>query len=92
VYLKGGHLEGDDATDLLCDGSDVIVLAGRRVPTNHTHGTGCTLSAALAACLAKGLDVPDAAREAKKFVTRAIERHLDIGRGISPVNPAWGLS
>src|SRR5712692_4338637 len=90
VYLKGGHLSGD-AVDLLCDGSTVIRLEAPRIPTEHTHGTGCTLSAALAANLAKGLDVPDAAAEAKRFVTRAIERHLEIGRGIGPVNPAWGF-
>jgi hydroxymethylpyrimidine/phosphomethylpyrimidine kinase len=90
VYLKGGHLSGT-ATDLLCDGSRVIRLEAERVDTPHTHGTGCTLSAALAANLAKGLDVPEAAREAKRFVTRAIERHLDIGKGIGPVNPAWGF-
>jgi hydroxymethylpyrimidine/phosphomethylpyrimidine kinase len=90
VYLKGGHLEGR-ATDLLCDGSTVVTLDGERIDTEHTHGTGCTLSAALAAYLAKGLDVPDAAREAKRFVTRAIERHLEIGKGIGPVNPAWGF-
>jgi hydroxymethylpyrimidine/phosphomethylpyrimidine kinase len=90
VYLKGGHLSGS-ATDLLCDGSRVIRLDGERIDTEHTHGTGCTLSAALAACLAKGLDVIDAAREAKRFVTHAIDRHLNIGEGISPVNPAWGL-
>lgn len=91
VYLKAGHLESDDATDLLCDGERIVRLEGDRIPTQHTHGTGCTLSAALTACLAKGMDVPDAAREAKRFVTRAIARHLDIGRGIGPVNPAWGL-
>ena len=76
---------------VLTDGTDVIHLEAKRVDTLHTHGTGCTLSAALCANLAKGLDVPDAAREAKRFVTRAIERHLTIGRGIGPVNPAWGL-
>jgi hydroxymethylpyrimidine/phosphomethylpyrimidine kinase len=90
VYLKGGHLEGH-AIDLLCDGSQVVTLDGERIDTKHTHGTGCTLSAALAAYLAKGLDVPEAAREAKRFVTRAIERHLEIGKGIGPVNPAWGF-
>jgi hydroxymethylpyrimidine/phosphomethylpyrimidine kinase len=90
VFLKGGHLTGD-AVDLLSDGSDVIRLEGERIATKHTHGTGCTLSAALAAYLAKGLDVPVAAREAKKFVTRAIERHLDIGGGIGPVDQAWGI-
>ena len=90
VYLKGGHLK-QSAVDLLCDGADVIRLDAERIDTPHTHGTGCTLSAALAACLAKGLDVPTAATEAKKFVTRAIERHLEIGKGIGPVNPAWGF-
>src|SRR5207249_523551 len=78
VYLKGGHLTGR-AVDLLCDGAQVVRLEAERIDTKHTHGTGCTLSAALAANLAKGLDVPDAAREAKRFVTRAIERHLEIG-------------
>ena len=91
VLLKGGHLTSDNAVDLLTDGTQVIRLEAARVRTKHTHGTGCTLSAALCANLAKGLDVTDAAREAKKFVTRAIERHLSIGGGIGPVNPAWGL-
>jgi hydroxymethylpyrimidine/phosphomethylpyrimidine kinase len=91
VLLKGGHLSALDAVDLLTDGEQMIELRGPRVPTAHTHGTGCTLAAALAAGLAKGLDVPDAAQEAKRFVTRAIERHLEIGSGISPVNPASGL-
>ena len=91
VLLKGGHLTSEDSVDLLTDGDQVIRLEAKRIATKHTHGTGCTLSAALTANLAKGLDVPDAAREAKKFVTRAIERHLSIGHGIGPVNPAWGL-
>jgi len=91
VLLKGGHLRSDEATDLLTDGNDVIRITQRRIETKNTHGTGCVLSAAIAACLAKGLSVPEAAQEAKKFVTRAIERSLDIGHGIGPVNPAWGL-
>lgn len=91
VLLKGGHLASDESTDLLTDGNDVIVLAGPRIDTKHTHGTGCVLSAALVAGLAKGLTVPDAAAEAKKFVTRAVERHLTLGGGIGAVNPAWGL-
>jgi hydroxymethylpyrimidine/phosphomethylpyrimidine kinase len=92
AYLKGGHLKSDESVDLVSDGSEVIRLSAPRVATEHTHGTGCTLSAALAAYLAKGMSVPDACHEAKRFVTRAIERHLEIGRGIGPVNPAWGLS
>ena len=91
VLLKGGHLRSDEATDLLTDGTEVIRISQARIDTKNTHGTGCVLSAAIAACLAKGLDVPAAAIEAKKFVTRAIERSLEIGQGIGPVNPAWGL-
>jgi hydroxymethylpyrimidine/phosphomethylpyrimidine kinase len=91
VLLKGGHLGSDDAVDLLTDGREVIRLSAPRAPTKHTHGTGCVLSAALAAGLASGLDVPAASHQAKKFVTRAIELHLEIGRGIGPVNPAWGV-
>jgi hydroxymethylpyrimidine/phosphomethylpyrimidine kinase len=91
VLLKGGHLRSDDATDLLADHNGVVRLPGRRIATKHTHGTGCVLSAALTAGLAKGLDVPTAAAEAKKFVTRAIDRHLTLGGGIGAVNPAWGM-
>jgi hydroxymethylpyrimidine/phosphomethylpyrimidine kinase len=91
VLLKGGHLRSESSTDLLTDGRSVFELTRPRVETKHTHGTGCVLSAALAAGLAKGLDVRDAAAQAKKFVTRAIERHLTLGGGIGPVNPAWGV-
>ncbi len=91
VLLKGGHLKADESIDLLTDGEQMIRLTALRIPTKHTHGTGCVLSAALTAGLATGLDVPDAAQQAKKFVTRAIERHLEIGEGIGPVNPAWGF-
>ena len=91
VLLKGGHLTSSESTDLLTDGTEVIPLTAPRIDTRHTHGTGCVLSAALTAGLAKGLSVPDAAAEAKKFVTRAIDRHLTLGGGIGAVNPAWGL-
>ncbi len=91
VLLKGGHLSRGAAVDILTDGKEVIRLEHERVATKNTHGTGCVLSAALAASLAKGLEVRDAAAEAKKFVSRAIERALEIGEGIGPVNPAWGL-
>lgn len=91
VLLKGGHLSSGESTDLLTNGTDIITLVGPRIDTRHTHGTGCVLAAALTAGLAKGLSVIDAATEAKKFVTRAIERHLTLGGGIGAVNPAWGL-
>ena len=84
VLLKGGHLTSMYATDLLTDGDELIRLDGPRIETEHTHGTGCTLAAALTAGLAKGMSVPDAAHEAKKFVTRAIERHFRSDRGSAP--------
>jgi hydroxymethylpyrimidine/phosphomethylpyrimidine kinase len=91
VLLKGGHSGSQDATDVLTDGRAVHLLDAPRLPTKHTHGTGCVLAAALAANLALGMDVPDAAASAKAFVSRAIEAHLEIGSGIGPVNPGWGL-
>ncbi|HVE91286.1 MAG TPA: bifunctional hydroxymethylpyrimidine kinase/phosphomethylpyrimidine kinase [Actinomycetota bacterium] len=89
VLLKGGHLGSESAIDLLTDGRRVIRYESPRIPTKHTHGTGCVLAAAITAGLAKGLDVADAVGLAKHFVTRAIEAHLEIGSGIGPVNPAF---
>ena len=87
VYLKGGHLPGGDAFDLLTDGDRMIELEAPRIATKNTHGTGCTLSAALAALLPQSGDVPEAARRAKKYVTEAL-RHADqlsVGTGHGPV-------
>jgi hydroxymethylpyrimidine/phosphomethylpyrimidine kinase len=89
VLLKGGHLAGGQAVDLLTDGSDEIELVGERIDNRHTHGTGCTLSAALAAYRAHGLDVPTAARRAKEFVTGAIRHGFPLGHGIGPVDVMW---
>lgn len=88
VLLKGGHL--DDATgspDLVCgpDGSEW--LEGPRLAGRHTHGTGCVLSAAVAAGLALGWAPIEACREAKRFVFRAIAEGGPLGRGIGPVDP-----
>ena len=58
-----------------------------RVATQHTHGTGCMTAAALAACLAKGMALPDAAQETKRFITAAIRGGLSIGHGNGPANP-----
>jgi len=93
VMVKGGHLPADDAIDLLHDGDRMIELPGRRHATANTHGTGCTLSAALAALLPQAPDVPEAARRAKAYVGEAI-RHadrLDVGGGHGPVHHfhAW---
>lgn len=92
VLVKGGHVEGPDATDLLVTPDGSQPLSAERVDTKHTHGTGCVLSAAIAAHLARGEAVSDAVSKAKKFVTGAIAAHLEIGKGIGPVNPSWNLS
>lgn len=85
VLLKGGHLFGD-AEDLLFDGSLFYTFTHRRIETKNTHGTGCTLSSAIAANLANGMKVPDAVRAAKEYVTAAIEHALPIGKGHGPTN------
>ena len=91
VLVKGGHLEGADATDLLVTHDGVEPIVGERVDTPHTHGTGCVLSAAIAAYLARGSDLLEAVRGGKAFVTEAIRAAFEIGHGIGPVNPSWGL-
>jgi hydroxymethylpyrimidine/phosphomethylpyrimidine kinase len=93
VYLKGGHLPGGDAIDLLHDGDRMIELSAPRVDTRNTHGTGCTLSATLAALLPQSPDVPAAARRAKDYLSRAIANadRLEVGHGHGPVHHfhAW---
>lgn len=89
VLVKGGHLGGDHADDLLVDGDGETWLEGERLDTPNTHGTGCVLSAAIAASLAKGMPVREAALAGKRFVTEAIRHSLSLGRGIGPVSPAW---
>jgi len=93
VYLKGGHLPGNDTIDVLHDGDRMLELPGRRIETPNTHGTGCTLSAALAALLPRTGDAPEAARQAKDYLVRAIARsgELQVGSGHGPVQHfhAW---
>ena len=81
VLVKGGHLE-DSATDLLWDGRALTRFPGPRLASNNTHGTGCTLSAAIAAGLAHGRPLTDAVREAKAYVTAAIREGFQVGRGV----------
>lgn len=89
VLVKGGHLPGPDATDLLVTEEATTTISTPRVDTPHTHGTGCVLSAAIAAHLALGAALDEAIRGGKRFVTGAIRGALEIGEGIGPVNPAW---
>jgi hydroxymethylpyrimidine/phosphomethylpyrimidine kinase len=87
VLLKGGHLDGSESVDLLVDGPAVTRLIARRVQTVNTHGTGCTLSSALAALRPSSADWAEAAAGAKDYVTRAILAggDLDVGRGHGPL-------
>lgn len=95
VLLKGGHLEEGDSDDCLFVGETrkVVALAAGRVPTLNNHGTGCTLSSAVAAFLAKGEGVEDAARHAKEYITQAIRAGAAyrIGHGHGPVHHFWNV-
>jgi hydroxymethylpyrimidine/phosphomethylpyrimidine kinase len=88
VLIKGGHAEGDDAVDILVDEEGEVRLAAPRVKTGNTHGTGCTLSSAIAAELAKGAFLRDAVTSAKAYVTAAIAAadELGVGQGRGPVH------
>ena len=85
VLVKGGHMDGAPIDILRC-GSDMLRLEGERVDSVHTHGTGCTMAAALAALLAQGFALPDAARTAKEFIHIAITTAPGLGHGHGPVN------
>ncbi|MGK5627053.1 bifunctional hydroxymethylpyrimidine kinase/phosphomethylpyrimidine kinase [Streptomyces sp. URMC 123] len=91
ALIKGGHLPGAGAgaVDLLTDGAEEHWLRAARHDNRHTHGTGCTLAAAIACGLARGLPVPEAAAEAKEYVTGAIAAGFPLGEGIGPVDHAW---
>ncbi|MGI6546463.1 MAG: bifunctional hydroxymethylpyrimidine kinase/phosphomethylpyrimidine kinase [Fastidiosipilaceae bacterium] len=85
VLVKGGHSEGD-ATDVLFDGKEIHLFTSPRIATKNTHGTGCTLSSAIAANLANGRSVIEAVELAKDYITAAIEHALPIGHGHGPTN------
>lgn len=93
VLLKGGHLPGERCTDVLFDGVSVLELTAPRIATRNTHGTGCTLSAALAALLPQSSDVPTAVHRAKAYLNEALARadELGVGSGHGPVHHfhAW---
>jgi len=91
VLIKGGHLLTERATDLLYDGRFFHVLKGEFIETRHTHGTGCTFASALAAHLARGRSVLDAAQAAKTYVTEAIRHGLAIGHGHGPTDHFYFL-
>ena len=86
VLIKGGHLAGDTARDHLFLGDELHVLEAELIDTTATHGTGCTLAAAITANLALGRDLAQAVRASKEFVTNAIRTAPMLGRGHSPIN------
>jgi hydroxymethylpyrimidine/phosphomethylpyrimidine kinase len=92
VLLKGGHAGGAQAVDILVDGSGSARFAAPRFPTRNTHGTGCTLSSAIAAHMARGASLPEAVERAKSYITGAIATADDhrIGKGRGPVHHFHG--
>ncbi|BBL93201.1 hydroxymethylpyrimidine/phosphomethylpyrimidine kinase [Thermus thermophilus] len=86
VLLKGGHLEGERAVDLLATQEGILRFSAPRVQTRNTHGTGCTLSAAIAALLAKGRPLAEAVAEAKAYLTRALKTAPSLGHGHGPLD------
>lgn len=85
VLVKGGHLAGD-AIDVLFHAGAYTEFAAPRIATRHTHGTGCTLSAAITASLASGCDLRAAVTQAKRYVTEAIRRNPGLGAGAGPLD------
>lgn len=85
ALIKGGHIKGD-ATDFLYDGNELHTFSADRVDTKHTHGTGCTLSAAITAYISQGYSLEGAVDNAKKYVTLAIQHSLALGNGSGPTN------
>ncbi|RVU53986.1 bifunctional hydroxymethylpyrimidine kinase/phosphomethylpyrimidine kinase [Anaerosphaera multitolerans] len=85
VLLKGGHYIGE-AIDILYDGKDFVTYETKRIKTKNTHGTGCTLSSSIASNLALGFSLKEAISLSKEYITKAIEKDINIGKGHGPVN------
>ena len=90
VLCKGGH-SINDANDLLYADGEARWFIGRRIENPNTHGTGCTLSSAIAANLAKGFDMAESVRRAKDYISGALSAMLDLGKGRGPMNHAFDL-
>ena len=91
VLVKGGHLEGVESADLFASADGESWFSAPRIDEVNTHGTGCTLSAAIAAYLAMGRSLEEAVRGGKAFVTQAIRHALSLGAGVGPVDQLWGI-
>src|SRR5699024_10540446 len=90
VLLKGGH-QRNDANDLLCQNGSLRWFRGKRIDNPNTHGTGCTLSSAIAANLAKGFSLEESVERAKEYLSGALADMLDLGNGSGPMNHGFDL-
>lgn len=91
VVIKGGHMI-EDATDILFAEGKCIVIKGERINNPNTHGTGCTLSSAIASNLAMGKNIEDSVRNAKDYISGALKANLNLGKGSGPLNHVWNFS
>lgn len=91
VLVKGGDLDGENSVDVLFDGKEYTTFSVKRVDSPNTHGTGCTLSSAIAANLALGQPLVEAVKNAKNYITAAIENSYTVGKGHSPVHHFYKL-
>jgi len=90
VLIKGGH-SINDANDILCKKGEIKTFTGKRIDNPNTHGTGCTLSSAIASNLAKGYSIEDSIQKAKDYISGALSAGLDLGKGSGPMNHAFDL-
>ena len=90
ILIKGGHFE-DRADDLLYHNNEIIWLECEHIDNPNTHGTGCTLSSAIASHLASGYDIITSVQKAKDYISGALKANLDLGHGSGPLNHCWNL-
>ena len=90
ILIKGGHLE-DNANDLLFSKGTIYWFEGERVINSNTHGTGCTLSSAIASNLALGHNIEESIRNSKEYITGALRANLDIGKGSGPLDHCYKI-
>ncbi len=89
VLIKGGH--GNNADDILLHNGKIFILEMQKIDNPNTHGTGCTLSSAIASNLAKGMTVPESVRRAKEYITGAIREGLNLGKGRGPLDHGYDI-
>ncbi|MCX7641764.1 MAG: bifunctional hydroxymethylpyrimidine kinase/phosphomethylpyrimidine kinase [Elusimicrobiales bacterium] len=89
VLLKGGHLKGSKIFDVLYFNGKTLCFYHRKINTKNTHGTGCSLSAAISGFIARGLSIKDSIRMARKYIFCAVKKSLDLGKGNGPLNHFW---